>query len=572
MVKLFFKVIFFLLSSTSIIVVAQQKNYPDISPPLKLPITLAGTFCELRNSHFHGGIDLRTNGEVGHKIYAVETGFVSRIRISGSGYGNALYIDHPNGYTSVYGHLLTLNDTLNQWIRKVQFALQKNEIDTLVPPYLLTVARGEWVAVSGNSGASQAPHLHFEMRETKTEATINPLLFGLKLIDNIKPYATQVAFQSFDKLDEVSNIPKRKLLPKSGFYGLALDTLKVNAQKIGLSFYADDKMEGSDNSNGIYEFHVHENGSCISHVAFNEVSCFDDIRKIPGHMEHRLYRDSGLRFHRTYKMPGFYVPIYDSLKNNGLIFLEKNEIKKVNILFNDFNKNTTQIQFYLKHDSTATFFTTQKKVFQKKLTYKKPHHFHLQGAHVYFHDSTFYDDAYFTFTSEEPFAIAKVFSKVYVLQNDMDICQRAFDIKIQAPNFSEQLKNKAIIMRENSKGNRAPLIGTWSNDTLIASSKEFGKFYISIDTTKPAINPVNIYNNKLLKYDKNIRFTIGDNLTGVTEFDMFIDGQWVLCEYDSKTNVVKHNLGKIEQGSHELVFVVVDKMNNEARYKIKFRK
>jgi hypothetical protein len=220
----------------SLTVYAQPKNYPDIAPPLKLPLTLAGTFCELRNSHFHGGIDLRTNGEVGHKIYAVETGYVSRIRISGSGYGNALYIDHPTGYTSVYAHLLTLNDTLNQWIRKVQFALQKNEIDTLPPPYLLTVARGEWVAVSGNTGASQAPHLHFEMRETKTEAPINPLLFGLKLIDNIEPYATQIALQRCDNADEVCNMVKRKLYPKPGYYGMANDTLKVNAQKNRLVF------------------------------------------------------------------------------------------------------------------------------------------------------------------------------------------------------------------------------------------------------------------------------------------------------------------------------------------------
>jgi len=568
----FYKIILLVLISFSI--VAQPKSYPSIAAPLEGPLTLSGTFCELRNSHFHGGIDLRTNGEEGLKIFSVEDGFVSRVRVSGSGYGKALYIDHVNGYTSVYGHLQKFSPEIEEWLKKVHVATECSEIDTLLPKNLIKVKRSQWVAVSGNTGASQAPHLHFEMRETDTEAPVNPKLFGLFIIDNVPPYPGQLMLQAFDNEDAFSNIIKQKLIKKGTVFSPVKDTIKVNAQKIGLSIFTEDKMEGSENSNGIYELSLKVNDKIIYGFNFEKLSSFDDVRKIAGHMEHRTHKETGARFHRCYKLPGNYLPIYNNVKNNGIINIEHGEIKKVEISAYDLCKNKASIVLYLLGDTTTGLFNFQKKPFQKIYSYQRKNYYEANGIDIDFKDSTFYNNVYFSYSVAQPSATSKIFSLIHQVNTDLEPCQREFNITINTINFPDSLKHKAIAIRENSKGNRAPLYGEWNGDeTFTFKSKEFGKFYISIDTTPPAITPVNIYLNKLMKSENSVRFKISDNLTGINKFDIYIDGKWALAEYDAKRSLVWHTFDKtLEQGTHDIVFVVKDRMNNIQTFKTKFRR
>lgn len=569
--KLFYTICFFLgyLGAA-----AQPKTYPTIASPLDLPISLSGTFCELRNSHFHAGLDFRTNGEEGHKIYAVDEGYISRIRISGSGYGKALYIDHPTGYTSVYGHLQKFTPEIEAWLYKVHHHLQSAQIDTMLPPNILKVKRREWVAVSGNTGGSQGPHLHFEMRETESEAPVNPKLFGLKINDNTPPYPGQLMLQAFDNEAAPSNEVKIKLTKKGSYFGLPnSDTLKVNATKIGISLFAEDKMEGSENNNGIYELKLKVEEETHFGFRFSELSSFDDGRKIAGHMEHRTHKITGAKYHRCYRLPGNYLPVYFSLKNNGFIDIE-NEPVKVALEVSDFNKNTSRIQFYLLHDSTANIFSFQPKKFQQILFYKKAHEFEAEGISVQFKDSTFYENVYFNYSVTTGNATSKIFSDMHQLHTDLDPCQREFEITLFTKNLPDSLRHKALAVRENFKGNRAPLYGEWNGDeSFTFSSKEFGKFYISIDTTPPKINPVNIYANKLMRAENTVRFKVSDNLTGVNKIDLFINGKWMLTEYDAKNSLVWHKFEpSLEQGTHELVFEVTDRMNNKQTFKTTFRR
>jgi len=553
--------------------IAQHKSYPAIAPPLSVPLTLAGTFCELRNTHFHGGLDLRTDGKEGMNVNSVEDGFVSRIRISGGGYGKALYIDHPNGYTSVYGHLQKFSPQIETWVRAVQYHNESFEIDTVLPHHLINVKRGQLVAISGNTGASQAPHLHFEMRETITEAPVNPKLFGLFIVDNVAPAPTQMLFYSLQDKNTESNTVKMKLVSKGKTFGFTNDTIKVNTSRLGLAVHADDRMENSDNSNGIHELTMKVNGKRAFHFQFNQLSCFEDVRYVLAHMDYRVNKTQGVRFHRCFKLPGNFLQAYENIAGNGIIELKPGEIKKIDIAVSDLCKNTAAISFYVMNDTSATTFKGTPKVFEKILSYKTPDTIRKGEVVIAFPDSIFYDDIYFNYSKSEPMNVAKVFSAIHQVHTDLDPCHKTFSVSIKAKDFPQYATEKALLIRENFKGSRFPLIGQWEGEYYTAMSKEFGKFYVSFDTTKPVISPVNIYPNKLMKDVSRVRFKISDNLSGIKSFDMYIDGKWVLAEYDNKSNSVWHIFDKqIEQGVHEIVFEVRDYLNNISIYKTNFRK
>jgi hypothetical protein len=565
-------VFFVWLLHVNLIVVAQSKSYPSIAPPLKVPLTLSGTFCELRNTHFHAGIDLRTDGKEGMSVYAVEDGFVSRIRISGGGYGNALYIDHPNGYTSVYGHLQRYNE-IAAFVRKLQFENESFEIDTLLPQHLIKITKGQLIAISGNTGASQAPHLHFEMRETITEAPVNPKLFGLFIVDNVAPVPAEILFYSLEDNTVESNTVKLKLINKGKFFGFANDTIKVNTTQLGLAVHVNDRMEDSDNSNGIHELTMRVNGRRTFHFQLNHLSKFDDVRYVLAHMDHKINKTQGIRFHRCFRLPGNYLPVYDSVPNNGIIELKHGEVKKIDITVSDLCKNLAHVQFYVSSDTSVNFFKKQQKNFEQILSYQKPHTIIKEEIRLEFPDSIFYDDIYFTYKQSEPLNIAKAFSSLHQVHTDLDPCHRAITISVKSKDFPQYAKDKALLVRENFKGSRFPHLGKWEDEFFVSQSKEFGKFYISIDTTPPVISPVNIYPNKLMKDVSRVRFKISDNLSGIHTFDMFINGKWVLAEYDAKSNSVWHDFDRqLEQGVHEIVFEVRDYLNNISVYKTKFRK
>jgi murein DD-endopeptidase MepM/ murein hydrolase activator NlpD len=224
--------------------------------PLDLPPSTAGSFGELRGNHFHSGLDFRTNRQIGYPVHAAMYGYVSRLRVQLGGFGNAVYVTHPNGYTTVYGHLDHLIPELAQIVKKYQYDHQSAEVDFRLQQFDFPVTKGQLIAISGNTGASGGPHLHFEIRDSLTEETVNPQLFGLTLPDNIPPAVASVAVYHLNGRPFSENTP-RDYLPVTGTTGnyRVSQTLFLSGD-IGFGITANDMNNSSANRNGIYSLEL----------------------------------------------------------------------------------------------------------------------------------------------------------------------------------------------------------------------------------------------------------------------------------------------------------------------------
>ena len=195
---------------------AVSQSTTNFRSPMDIPLQLSGNFGELRPGHFHAGLDIRTQGKVGLPIYAIDSGYVSRIAVSEGGYGKVIYITHPNGFTSVYAHLRKFYGSFQGLARDIQYGQQVFQFDSSLTETNLTVAKGDIIGYSGNTGGSAGPHLHFEIRNTKTEHPINPLLFGFEIKDNIAPKIYAIGIYPLSTTSNVNGKNEKRILKAVG--------------------------------------------------------------------------------------------------------------------------------------------------------------------------------------------------------------------------------------------------------------------------------------------------------------------------------------------------------------------
>ena len=276
-----------------------QHNYPkaDFKSPLSIPMQLSGNFGELRNNHFHSGLDYKTNQKEGLPVLAAASGYVSRIKISTFGYGKALYITHPNGYTTVYGHLQKANGAIDAYLKKAHYDQKSYEIELFPLPKELQVKQGDTIAWSGNTGGSEGPHLHFEIRDSQTENIINPLFFGFDALlkDTKKPFVANVLAYPITPKSTVnrSNVPivLHVSLQKDGTF--ISEQVRVNGS-VGFGITANDYDNVSYNTNGIYKVQCYRNGTPNFGYQFDDFA-FAETRYVNALLDYARYKKTKQR-------------------------------------------------------------------------------------------------------------------------------------------------------------------------------------------------------------------------------------------------------------------------------------
>jgi hypothetical protein len=542
------------------------KNY--FRSPIDFPILLAGGFGDVRQNHFHSGLDIRTGGEEGKPIYAVADGYVSRINISSGGFGKAIYITHPNGYTSLYGHLKKLNGAIGKWMYEQQYKEESFELDIPVNPGVLLVKKGDIIAYSGNTGLSEGPHLHFELRDAATQEIINPLLFGLLLKDTEPPRIYNIRIYPFDENSMVNFGNNPLTLAVTGLgnecHLISKDTILVSGNII-FGIQALDFSNDTGSRGGIFSIELDVDTACyfsqkVERFAFAETRYANSVLDYPQVVK------NGQRIMRSYIAPNNRLSMYGKNTNRGLVSFDDSRSHKIHYIVKDVFGNTTQLTFWVKSHLPPPGRAIRNKIPLGTLFIcGKDNHFTDEGLIFDLPADAIYDNLDFLY-SKTP-AIQGSYSSVYHLQNEYVPLHSLCNLSIKADGVPRPLLNKALIVEVSENGHFTGKSSKVENNFVKAQIKDFGNYTIAIDTTPPSIRPINVAQNKNVSKQQNLSFKISDNLSGIKYYRGTMNGKWILMDFDAKSHSLVYTIDdRMKKGKNSFRLVVKDAMGNESSY------
>ena len=542
--KLHFLTIFISVTSS----IYSQKTNAEYIYPLDREPNITGNYGEIRPNHFHVGLDFSTDPVLNLPIKSVYDGYVSRIKISSVGYGKVIYITHTNGYVSVYAHQKNYATKIETYIKQKQIAQQKNEIELLLNPNELKVKQGEIIGYTGNSGSSTGPHLHFEIREEKSEIPINPLLiYNIK--DNVKPQITHVGIYSANDTTDIKKIKIVSVKFTNGNLSIASNSVILNENMIVLAYSGYDQANASLNKNNIYEVKLSLDNDLIYHHQLNSIS-FENARYVNIFAE----KEDGVKFQKCYTPTCFNISIYKKIINNGKIELKDTLYHKLSLEVFDEKGNNSNLTFYVK--------TKQIKAYK-------------QNTILY---NTFCNKDFNLIKEDLEVSIkAGSLSKNILLNGYIDkqgnisignknvILIQPFTMKVKIPNPIKGKENKLVLINETNC-----LPSSFENGWLKADSKSFGIFSYSYDTVPPVIT---LNKTKIKKgasqYQSNISFKVSDKLSGIKDYNLYINGTWSIAEYDAKTSrIICYFNEQTQKGKITIKLEVKDKMENISKFEL----
>ena len=525
---------------------------------------LSGNFGELRPNHFHAGFDLKTQQREGLNVYTVADGYVSRIKISTFGNGKAIYINHPNGYTSVYGHLKTANGDIEKYIKNTHYKEKSFEIEMFFKPDEMTVKKGQIIGFSGNTGSSEGPHLHFEFRDSKTEFVINPMLFGYNkfIKDTKKPTVSGIYVYPLDAKTTV-NRAKRPLmlnlsLQKDGTY-LSEKVVSNGAIGFGVSTYDTDDV--SFNNNGVYKVQSFFNGKPNFGYDFNTYS-FDEMRYINALVDYSRYKKLQQRVQKLYMKTPYNLSIIKADSNNGVLQVSPNVTSLYRIEVSDFFGNKRTISIPIQYDLLTTIIGSEPVQSNYFIKANKDSNFALGNMSVFFPAGTFYEDFEFNFAIK---------NDTLVLHDDTVPAHSNFTITIEDLKSTEAQKEKMFIGRIDGK--KINYNSTYrKGNTFSTKSRILGNYALVSDNIAPRISISTPVEGKWISSQKTIQVSISDELSGIKSYNGYLNGKWILMEYDNKTRKLTHFFedGIVADGANELKVVVTDNVGNSTAFETRF--
>lgn len=544
-----------------------QTNYPQdyFRSPLDIPIELSGCFGELRPNHFHSGFDIKTQKREGLNIYAVADGYVSRIKIATYGYGKAIYITHPNGYTSLYGHLSSAVGNIEKFIKDYQYKEKSFEVEIFLKPTDLPVKKGEIVALSGNTGGSGGPHLHFEFRDSKTDNIFNPMLFGFNqyIKDSKKPTINGLYVYPIDEKSIVNQSNKTVnvgigLQPDGTFLS---QTIKAFG-KIGFGINAIDTFDNPGNKYGIYKVEVFDNGKSIFGYQFDSFA-FEEFRYINALLDFSKFKLMKQKVQKLFMKNPYPLSIIKTDKDQGIINVTpENLTKSYKIIICDYANNQTEIDVPVDYSGLPPNNIEIPKKSKYLIKNNIENIFALDNIEVTFPEKSFYEDFYMDF---------KVKNDTVYLHNETVPVHSNFNLSIDSKKYSEDKMKKMFIGKlDGKKIDYVPT--TRKGAKFTAKSRELGTFLLTEDLVAPKISIIKPIEGKNLIKEKNISFRISDDLTGVNSFNGFLNGKWILFEYEYKQKKLTYNFLDIEPnvGKNILKLVVNDNVGNSTIFETSF--
>ncbi len=540
------------------------KNYPKgyFMYPVEARIGLAANFGELRPNHYHMGLDCRTDQTENKIVKAAAEGYIARISIAPFGFGRAIYINHPNGMTTLYGHLNNFYPELEKYLKEKQYQLQSWEVSLEIPAGLFPVKKGQFIAYSGNTGGSQGPHCHFEIRETKTDKVLNPLLFGFPIPDNVPPTIVRLAM--YDRCKSTySQSPKLFSLKKvNGNYTTIENIISVHTDKISFGISADDKVSGSNNPNGIYEAVIYLDGTPLSGFQLDRIS-YDETRYMNAHIDYKTRAAGGSYIEHLSRLPGYPEGVYKDINGNGIIELTDDAVHQVKIVVKDPSANTSVLEFRIKKGLIV------EKGLGKPVSYYDRQEFHPGFVNVYENEDlqvvlgpqTLYDSVEFAW-SKKPSASLNSYSGIFSVLSGLVPAQDFFTVKIKANKPVEEDAAGKILMKRSWAGKTEFVKTRREGDWFVGRFRTFGDFELISDEEPPLITG-GFAQNANLSQTSRIVFVPKDNNDETLNFRAELDGKWLRFTNDKGRSFIYIFDEMCSPGKHELKVSVEDLAGNK---------
>ena len=536
-----------------------QVKYPQdaFRSPMDIPLVLAGTFGELRSNHFHSGIDIKTQQRQGLPIYAIGDGSVTRIKISHWGYGKVLYVAHPNGYTSVYGHLQKFAPEIEEYIKKVQYSKKSYEVEVFPDFGEIKVEKGQVIAYGGNTGSSSGPHLHFEIRSSITEKPTNPLLHGLDVLDATNPSLVKLFGYPLSKDAQVNQSDKKVAL---NFKRQRDGTFKADPVTaigtIGLGMIAFDRQDLAANRNGVYSVQQKVNGKVYTDYDFETFS-FRETRYINTFIDYDHYGRYRQKIQKLFKSPSNRLSIYNELINNGKIEVKEGLDYTVEISIKDLHGNKIKVLVPIQGKREDLKNKLEVNKTDTYIIAKKPNNYHLGGAKVYFPANTFYEDFYIDL---------KKGNDTISIHNNRVAAHRNFTITFDVSKYSPEEQKQLFVARLNRK--RKPNYASTfkRGETFTTRTRKLGTYTLVKDSVPPKIRPKNFKEKQWLNNYSYLSLRISDDLSGVDSYSATLNGEWILMEYEPKKKTITYNFDDkiLDKKECNLKVEVTDNVGNKS--------
>jgi hypothetical protein len=542
---------------------AQIENW-EIVPPLDPVTTLSGNYTELRRNHFHGGLDFRTGGVEGMSIFAIDEGYVSKIHISARGYGKLVYIQHPNGYTSLYAHLKEFVPRLDSIVTARQYEKETFEIIIDLLPNEYPVKKGERFAYSGNSGSSGGPHLHFEIRK-KDQTLVNPLQLNnyLGIVDKRPPRIFGVKVYGMEKKGVVNDgrEKKMKVITNNKTRSLQGASNLTAWGEIGFAVSAKDYMTGTSFAFTPRTLKLYIDNQLVSDIKINNINYYVG-RAFNSFIDHAEWVQTKEFYMKSFRDPNSPLQVYGDTGYQGTYTIDEERKYPVRYeVYDDFGLKDV-ISFSIQGKKTR--LPEQQEFSAGYIPYTKAAVFEEDDFLMYFPENVLYTHINIDYYQNES---PKFYSAIHKA-GDKKIPLHSFcDISIKLTKDSLLEKEKYFIARLNEDNIiQASCGGIYIDGYIIGKTNELGKFAVAVDTEKPKITALNTTNLQSRPY---LRFRIFDGLSGIATYNGYIDGKWVLFEYDAKTNSINCNLNKTtlqRNRNHKFQLEVTDNCGNTATY------
>jgi len=568
------KILLFAVAITATNVIGSQPSAETtlVSPMRETP-SLSASFAELRADHFHTGIDYRTGGVQGKDVLAIDDGFVYRVAVSPTGFGRALYVRHPSGLSSVYAHLRSFRPDIEEYVMENQYSRKSFSVSLFPLRTQFTVSQGEVIAWSGNSGGSSGPHLHFELRDSATEDPLNPLNHkGLEISDHIRPVIDKVILYPLSNRSAANNSHSSltfRTVPSDGSYGLSAATAPVIHGETGIGIKCWDTFDNSTNRCGVYSIELFADGLKVFSFTADRFS-YSETRYINAHIDYAARINSAEYIHRLHIQPGDRLSMYDGHVGRGILKFNDDGEHEIRIVVTDTHKNRSWVNFKVRSVSKPPILPADINC-SKVIPWGKTTDFTADGIRIHFPSGSLYDTLWFRHVTRK--SANGFLAPVHSVHTETVALHERIRLSVRPDTVIPGKEDKLCLAQISNKGVASYAGGDYKYGFVTGEVTRLGDYTVAVDTVPPTAR-LSFANGANLTGRSQFTATIQDEFSGVKDYEMLVDGEWILAEYDAKNNLLicrPGNSTMTKNTMHTLELRVTDNRGNTRLIRSEFR-